>query len=265
MPFNWFKGLGVLVLAFSATQMSAQDGAQIAQDKADGEEINNGTNPTLLTTTAGIQYQYNQINSDLDAGLFEAFFRVPFGPTKNMAFEFTLPYADGAFDSSYDIGDLSLKFIHVVDVNATRGIAYTAEYFFDTAGRPELGYGEDVLEMSAFYAFFQPGGNIFAPAVVQTIGLEGEDQFGNEINRTTLDFYYVPKLANPKYYVTFDPALSYDWETDEGFASLQVTVGMLTGKAFGGDSQVFIKPGLYAGGNRPVDFSVQVGYKVLNF
>lgn len=65
--------------------------------------------------------------------------------------------------------------------------------------------------------------------------------------------------------MTFDPALSYDWETDEGFASLQVTLGMLTGEALGGDSQVFIKPGIYEGGNRPVDFSVQIGYKVLNF
>ena len=155
-----------------------------------------------------------------------------------MAFEFTLPYADGAFDDSYDLGDVSFKFMHVVDVNERRGIAYTAEYFFDTAGRPELGYGEDVLELSAFYAFFQEGENIFAPAIVQTIGLEGKGQLGNEINRATIDFYYVPKLANPKFFVAFDPALSFDWDTDEGFDSLQVTFGMLTGRALGGDGQV---------------------------
>ena len=40
---------------------------------------------------------------------------------------------------------------------------------------------------------------------------------------------------------------------------------MLTGRAFGGDSQVFINPGILFGGDAPVDWSIQVGYKVLNF
>jgi len=54
-------------------------------------------------------------------------------------------------------------------------------------------------------------------------------------------------------------------DNDETFGSLQVTLGMLTGKAFGGDSQVFVKPGVLFGGDAPADWSIQVGYKVLNF
>lgn len=65
--------------------------------------------------------------------------------------------------------------------------------------------------------------------------------------------------------MTFDPAISYDWAGNEIFASLQVTLGRLTGKALGGDSQIFIKPGIYAGLDRPLDFSFQVGAKILNF
>lgn len=263
------KSAAILLLTTTVfgSQVAAQDTAsgQIAQNRANNEGVNNGTNPTLLSTKAGIQYQYNQINSSLNAGLWEAFFTVPFGAKKNMALELTLPYANGALNSSYGLGDVSLKFVHVVDVNAKRGLAYTAEYFADTADRPGLGNGQDVLELSAFYASFQENGGIFAPAWVQTIGLEGTGSTGSKINRTTIDFYYVPKLSNPKYFMTLDPALVYDWETEKGFASLQVTFGMLTGKAFGGDSQVFIKPGIYAGKDRPLDFSLQVGYKVLNF
>ena len=263
------KSAAILLLTTTVfgSQVAAQDTAsgQIAQNRANNEGVNNGTNPTLLSTKAGIQYQYNQINSSLNAGLWEAFFTVPFGAKKNMALELTLPYANGALNSSYGLGDVSLKFLHVVDVNAKRGIAYSVEYFADTADRPGLGNGQDVLELSAFYAMFHKNGGIFAPAWVQTVGLEGNGSTGSKINRTTIDFYYVPKLSNPKYFMTLDPALVYDWETEKGFASLQVTFGMLTGKAFGGDSQVFIKPGIYAGKDRPLDFSLQVGYKVLNF
>ena len=65
--------------------------------------------------------------------------------------------------------------------------------------------------------------------------------------------------------MTFDPALVYDWERDKGFGSLSITFGVLTGKAFGGDSQIFIKPQVLAGANRPADWSLQVGYKVIGF
>lgn len=61
-----------------------------------------------------------------------------------MVLEFTLPYADSAFDSGYDVGDISVNFIHVLSVNEDRGIANTAENFLDTEGRPGLGYGQDV-------------------------------------------------------------------------------------------------------------------------
>ena len=44
-----------------------------------------------------------------------------------MVLEFTLPYADSAFDSGYDVGDISVNFIHVLSVNEDRGIANTAE------------------------------------------------------------------------------------------------------------------------------------------
>ena len=238
----------------------------LAQKRADGAEVNNGTNPVLLSTGAGVQYTYNDFaNSSRSSGLWEAFVELPFGSRKQFQLKLTVPYADSALDSDFGLGDASLKFVHVVDVNASRGIAYTAELFLDTADRPDLGNGQEVLEFSAFYAKFLPGGNIFAPAWVQRFGLDGGGSNGQDVNLTTFDFYYVPKLANPKFYMTFDPNVNYDWETDKAFASLQVTLGMLTGKLAGGDSQIYIKPGIYAGADRPLDYSIEVGFKVLNF
>lgn len=259
--------LAATALLTMTSHVSAQDAnvGTLAVNRAAGEEVNNGTNPTLLATTAGIQYTYNDIRGGLSSGLWEAYVGVPFGSRKQFQLQLTVPYANGALNNDFDFGDVSLKFVHVVDVNASRGIAYTAELSVDTAARPDLGNGQEVLELSGFYAKFLPGGSIIAPALVQTVGLDGKGPNGRGINRTTFDLYYVPKLANPKFFMTFDPALTYDWETDQGFASLQVTFGMLTGKISGGDSQIFIKPGIYAGGDRPLDFSVQVGFKVLGF
>jgi len=253
--------IGLLAVA---SAVSAQDGSQIAQNRADGQEVNNGTNPTLLTTQAVVQFQYNEINSNLDSDLLEFQYMTPIGDGTK-ALKFTLPFANSPFDNDLDIGDISITFFDVFYLTKQNGAAYTAELFFDTASRDDNGYGQFALETSVYYAFFLKNGGIFAPAWVQTFGLEGGNDNGEELNQTTIDFYYVPKLKNPKYFMTYDPAIIHDWENDETFGSLQVTLGMLTGKAFGGDSQVFVKPGILFGGDAPADWSIQVGYKVLNF
>jgi hypothetical protein len=196
--------------------------------------------------------------------LFELNYSLPFGEGKRMSLAANLPYASGVIDDDFDFGDASLKFTHVTSLNQQRGIAYTAEVIFDTAERAELGTGQTVLKLSAFYAKFLQNGAIFAPAFVQQNNLSSSGSRA-KINNTTLDFYYVPKLANPDYFVTYDPAIVSDWENSNEYLSLTVTLGRMLGKAFGGDSQIFIKPQILAGNERPVDWTIQVGYKVLGF
>lgn len=263
------RRLPAMVALFAATI------APPAKAQEDLSEINNGTNPTLLTTQFGLQYQFNQINSDLNTGLFEAFYTQPFGEGGKRAFRITVPGSDSPFNANpifggkpgveFTLGDISVTYIDVFYLTEKNGAAFTFELFLDTAETEAAGYGQFAGETSAFYAWFLNNGAIFAPAWVQTFGLEGGNDQGQNVNTTTIDFYYVPKLKNPRFYLTFDPAIIHDWETDATFGSLQVTAGMLTGKAFGGDGQVFIKPGILFGGDRPAEWSVQVGYKVLNF
>lgn len=62
--------------------------ADVANEPAD---INNGSNPILLTTQAGIRYQYNEINSDLNTRLFEALCTQPFGAGGKRALRITVP------------------------------------------------------------------------------------------------------------------------------------------------------------------------------
>ncbi|WP_380057610.1 hypothetical protein ACFE33_04735 [Falsihalocynthiibacter sp. SS001] len=250
-------------------------GAHGANAQEDFADINNGTNPTLLTTQFGMQYQYNEINSSLNTGLFEAFYTQPFGSTGRRAFRVTVPGSDSPFNANpiyggtpgveFTLGDISMTYIDVFHLSEESGAAFTFELFMDTAQTDAAGYGQLAGETSLFHAWFLDNGSIFAPAWVQTFGLEGGNAQGVNVNTTTVDFYYVPKLKDPRYYMTFDPAIIHDWETDDTFGSLQVTLGMMTGKAFGGDGQFFIKPGLLFGGDRPAEWSLQAGYKVLNF
>lgn len=263
------SGLMALLLpvVFGPTSAAAQTGpnlGQLQKELEESREINNGTNPTLLTTQAGIQYQSNRLTSGDTIGLFEAFYVQPFG-AGDKALRFTVPFADSPFDNTMALSDISLTYIDVFYLTEKNGAAFTAELFLDTAARDDLGYGQYAMEVTGFYAWFLDNGAIFAPAWVQTFGLEGGNDAGGDLNITTVDFYYVPKLANPNFYLTFDPAVIRDWENDITFGSLQITAGMLTGRMFGGDSQIFVKPGVQFGGDRVADWSVQVGFKVLNF
>lgn len=263
----------VLVSLIFISPALAQDGANLddfQRQRSESGEVDNGTNPTKLTTQVGLQYQYNKINPDLNNGLLEFFFQQPIGDGSK-ALKLTVPFADNPkFSLNSDlfedmsVGDISLTLLNVFHQSAQAGAAYTAELFLDTATNGS-GYGQMALETSLYYAMFLKSGGIFAPAWVQTFGLEGGNSAGQKLNTTTLDFYYVPKLANPNYYLTFDPAIIHDWESDNTFGSLQVTLGMMTGKMFGGDSQIFAKPGVTFGDDSPADWSLQVGFKVLNF
>ncbi|GAA3713185.1 hypothetical protein GCM10022421_20530 [Oceanisphaera sediminis] len=247
------------------------------------EEVNNGTNPTLLTTQATVQYQFNQINSDLNTGLLEFQYTQPIADGSK-ALKFTLPFSDSPLNAkpqltdtasiaSIDdrvgdevrLGDASVTFVDVFHLTKENGAAYTLELFLDTAETDTSGYGQFAMETSLFYAYFLKSGAIFAPAWVQTFGLEGGNDQDLDVNVSTFDFYYVPKLANPKYFMTYDPAIIHNWESDETFGSLQINFGMMTGRVFGGDSQFFVKPGVMFGGEAPGNWSIQVGYKILNF
>jgi hypothetical protein len=94
------------------------------------------------------------------------------------------------------------------------------------------------------------------------------DSFGPDglpVRSFVADFYYVPKLKDPRYYMTIDPTLTLDRENDTDFASLAITLGRVIGPAFGGSSQVYMKPGVFVGGDRPADWGIEIGYKIIGF
>lgn len=243
--------------------LSSCHAAALAQEAR--EEVNNGTDPTKFVTTAALIYEYNDLIPDMSRHAPRAEVTLPFGERRDYNVRVLLPVIsnDVAGNNGFGLGDIAVRVGHVFGVTQKRGLVAMGEMIFDTASRPELGTGKHVFKGTFIYARFLPKG-IFAPAVVQSIDVGGDNDRA-DVNTTTFDFYFVPKLDNPLNFMTIDPALTSDWEGDHQYASLAVTAGRTIGKAFGGNSQVYVKPTVFAGGERPGDWSIEVGYKVLGF
>jgi hypothetical protein len=89
--------------------------------------------------------------------------------------------------------------------------------------------------------------------------------FGVCSNVAVVDLYYVPKLNDPRNYMTIDPALTHDWEGDRLSPTLAVTLGRVIPTALPGTSSVFIKPSFSFGDDRAYDWGIEVGFKVVGY
>lgn len=240
-------------------------GAAWAQ-QAPPSEVDNGTNPTKFSRVMEAKYEYLDLHQGFRSGALRLSYVQPLGDKNDYALRLRLPVQmnNALGRDSHDVGDASLMLLHVFGVTREHGFVWQLEASFDTASRPELGAGKDVLSPTFIYARFLKDGAIFAPAIKQSVSVGGDSR-RSDVNVTALDFYYVPKLADPRNLVTIDPALSYDWETRKHFGSLAVTVGRLVGPMLGGNGIVTVKPTLFAGGDRPARWGIELSFKVLGF
>lgn len=226
---------------------------------------NNGTDPTRLTTTAVVAYEYNDLIGGMGRHAPRLDLTLPFGEKQDYSLRLRVPVVsnDVAGDDGFGLGDVSVTGTHVFGLTRKRGLVAQAEMIFDTASRDELGAGKHVFKGTFIYARFLPKG-IFAPALVHSVDVGGSSQ-RPDVSITTIDLYYVPKLADPRNFVTLDPALNFDWERGAQFGSVAITAGRAIGKAFGGVAQVYVKPTVMFGHERPGDWSLELGFKVLGF
>jgi hypothetical protein len=233
-----------------------------AQEKA----VENGTDPSKLLSTAEAKYEYLDLGNRIGSGSLRLSFTQPLGEKQDYSLRLRVPlsHIDIPGNGSHDMGDVSLQLAHVYGLTRKHAFVLQAEAVFDTAARPELGTGKHVLKGTFIYAKFLPGGNIFAPALVQSNSVGGQDGRA-DVNTTTVDLYYVPKLADARNLVTLDPAVNFDWENDRKYLSLAVTAGRVLGPQLGGTGIAFVKPSLFAGGERPATWGIELGYKVIGF
>ena len=250
----------VILAATSAFLLAAASGAH-------GEEAaNNGTDPTKLTTQAQVTWERLDLNGGFRSDTLKLNYTLPFGEKSDWNVRYRVPIAsvDVLGNDSYGLGDVSVQVGHVFGLSRQGGWVAQGEMILDTASRDELGTGKNVLKGTLIKAWFLENGAIFAPALVHSESLWGDDD-RRDVRSTTVDFYYVPKLKDSRNLLTFDPSINQDWENDRTFLGLAVTYGRVVGPAFGGTGIVTIKPSVFAGDGRPGDWGLEVGYKVLGF
>jgi hypothetical protein len=264
---QWLLAAFVMAGAMAmAPRLSAAAEAAPAGGAAPSAAAANGTDPTAFLAVAEAKHEYLDLNQGVASGTLRLTWTQPIDAAKKWALIARVPFAsvDAGGNDDFDLGDASLKLSHVYGLTKTHAWVAQGELIFDTAARPELGTGKHVFKGTLIYARFLQNGAIFAPAWVQSNSLGGQDRRA-PVNATTFDFYYVPKMADPRNLVTYDPALNFDWQTNKAFFSLSVTAGRVLGKAFGGNAIAFFKPTVFAGGDRPGSWGIEVGYKVLGF
>jgi hypothetical protein len=233
---------------------------------AQEEKPDDGTDPTRISTSFSISYEGISLPDAGDLGTLFLKYGTPISADRRTGLNLKLPIVSYSLgEDGFGLGDFSIKLSRVATITPRYGIVLGAEAVLDTADAPERGFGVDVLKLSAIYAAFLKDGAIFAPSFLQTFSVGSPDTGRKDVNLTTIDFYYVPRLANPKAYMTLDPAILYDWETEELSAALSVTYGQSVDLGLPGNESFFIKPSTGIGANRAADLGLEVGFKIVGF
>jgi hypothetical protein len=262
--------------ALAQDEMSLERGPQdeAAAMKAD----KTGTNPINFTYDARIYNDFSWLNTHGD------------GEQNITTFEFRAPFADGKWqfrfrgrynsleadlndDGSDDVnesgfGDIDFRFLTVpyVDMQKRRALAVGFETFLDTASEDELGSGATSFGPQAFLVFFAPfgiKGTLVAPAYQHKFSVE-EDDDRSEIHQGLIDIFMLWTSPDKQYWALLDPQIILDYEEDTEYMVVDAEMGMMLDKYLGTKGHsMYIRPAVGVGSDRPIDGSIEVGYKVV--
>ena len=256
------RALLAVLIAASATQAAAQNPDQVAAEA--GEEENNGTDPTRPAASALVSQEHFDLRGGANTDTLSIEYTQPLSSAITLRVKVPLVSNDVFGDASVGVGDIGVRLGHVITRTPQYGWVVNAELVFDTADGTGRGTGQNVLKTGLVYARFLKDGHIFAPAVVHSLSLWGENGRA-DVNSTTIDFYFVPRLSNRNYYMTIDPAVVFNWEGDKQYGALAVTMGRRLGPMMGGRGQIFFKPSINFGAERPGNWGVMVGFQLIGF
>jgi hypothetical protein len=251
-----------LVALSPAPLFAAEDPAH---PRAEHQADDNGTDPTRVSRSVQVKFEHIAYRAGFSSDTLRLWYTQPLGNGYSVGLKLPVTQVDLPNGNGSGLGDVSILAGKVFGLTKEGGHVLQAEVFFDTATRPELGAGNSVLKATYVWALFLEDHAIFAPSFVQSVSLlSGADR--PKVNLTTVDFYYVPKMDDPRNLVTFDPNLNYNWENGNRFAGLAVTLGRNIGASpFGGNHFVLVKPAVLVGGDRPNKWGVELTYKIIGF
>jgi len=232
-----------------------------------------GTNPMNFTNDARLYNEYRWLNVDGDGyqNLTTAEYRTPFASGKwqfrgkiravSLKADFDGDGTDDVNDSGF--GDTDLRFMTVPYMNIEKRQAWAVgvELFLDTASEDALGSGANSVAPFVFWGYFNPigPGSIFVPGYQHTYSVSEKDG-RSQVNSGLIDMFLVKTWKENKYWGYVDPQIILDYENDEEFMLLELQAGMMTGPA---GQSLYAMPSFGIGTDRPYDFSLEIGYKIV--
>lgn len=176
-----------------------------------------------------------------------------------------LAYTDAAGDDEFGLGDMLLRYNWLAHVDSKQGVLLAAELTADSATEDALGRGKWIIGPSLTYAMFLSRSVIFAPAYQHNISFAGEES-RKDVNESVIDLYMVFTAGDKKSWLIVDPTLVIDWETEQNTPfSIEAEYGRNVGTLWGGALNVFMRPGMGIGQDRPYDWNIEVGFTVVGF
>ena len=158
-------------------------------------------------------------------------------------------------------GDMDARILWVPKASQKGAIVFGIEAAFNTASQPILGTGKTTLGPQAFLVFFQPlgiKGAILAPAYQYVFDIAGDDERA-DVSRSAVDLFFVWLAADKKHWVVVNPTMIIDHENEKEFAIFEAEVGQMM---FGPTSS-YIRPGVGIGDDKPYDWNIEFGFKVI--
>ena len=262
-----------LLIALLPFQALAEEDAQSAM-KAD----KTGTNPINFTFDARLYNEYQWLNTegDGDQNITTLEFRAPIMDGK-WQFRVRTRYqgieADLNDDGRNDLdesgwGDTDIRFLTVpyMDMSKKMAVAVGLEIFFDTASDDALGSGATSLGPQVFAVFFKPFGGMFdliSPAYQHKFSVD-EDDGRSDVHQGLIDVFFLKMSKDKQLWALVNPTLVLDYENETEFLLVDVEVGTMLDKVFGTKGHsVYLRPGFQIGADRPVDGSLECGYKII--
>jgi len=225
-----------------------------------------GTDPTLFLRTASFTNEFQGLKNDNYANVTSFKYIEPFADGKmNLRLTVPLVATDRAGDGDFGLGDIGLRYNWLAQADKKGAWLLGTELFADSATKDVLGRGKWIVAPIVTKAFFLTKDLIFAPTYQHNISFAG-DSDRKRVNESVLDFYFVMTAEDKRSWFIADPTVVVDWENETNIpATLEVEYGRVVGSLFGGAASLYVRPGVGIGQDRPYDWNIEIGLKVIGF
>ena len=249
--------------------------AMVLSSSALAEEADKtGTNPVNFQRELRFYNEFSWLNTagDGEQNLTTGEFRTPFADGKwqfrarmrhnSLSADLNGDGIDNVDDSGFGDADVRFLTVPIVDMAKRRAVAFGVEAFLNTASEDALGSGTTALGPQAFYVKFLKRG-LFAPGAQYKFSID-EDAGRSDTDQILIDLNYLRMAKDKQSWFFTDPQFVVDNESNVEFMIVDFEFGFMMSKwtKLQGHS-FYVRPAVGVGGHRPLDGSVEIGYKIV--